>query len=1620
MTETAANKAERWFDFSPYGMEAKLVVLPSKTRVIVMSGGDPHEKELASLGFKRRDSGKWVLPVEGNFDPRIFLRKFSKVKIVMIPASEFVEYIEAPTQVLEPVKGDIVNRSNSEKVIGINRVGQVVFEDEDGTRFIKQKYGNRIVESDSGSYQPFNFLRSTDSSMLTLCAEAYLLTIEEYKGQDFAKPEVFSENVGATSTQEFFAAIEKALSKALIKDSKLKLEDRYNLALKYQSALREVGVSEVPNNAALMLARRLIGMDKDVIGERVYCAGADQELFQKLLPPRGVGLAESPSDSTILVNFASSAKEAAERMLDRVAGSVTISIIDVRTPAKAEKILDQLSKVVDVEVAAFVEPTAGGPYLLVSSQTTTKPKGDFEMRKFSDAGELWTFASVTATSRSHAIEAVKTGLSNSADLTAAAAYITQNAQQIPYASASKTAQPTLFVPKELKDSTNQALDRLVSSVGEVDQFVSDEFGFSKSKLSEIFSPEQIDGLALAVLNERRGRATLNADGAGTGKGRWNMALIKRAIERGQRAIFFTEGVTNLSDIMRDAKHLGMLGMLKPVVMNAGAVLIDEETNTPFEVRDESVLNDAVSEGIWPHDVNLVLTTYSQFNRIDNHARAEWLNAIVDGDVAIFGDEIHNAASVTSNTSQNLASAIDKAGSVFMSSATHAHTIQMVAFYSRLLPPGMDGDQIRAMMVRGGETFQEVLTSMLVADGVMMRRELDAMDRDFKQSVDIENIDRNREMMDKLSVIISEMVALSNRLDEVVQNRNLEEAEQGFEIKKVGMGSPLHMITRLFDSALMAKTVGKAAVQSLRENAKPVILTDNTIHALIEEGLQLHGGQAPDFKDVLLRVLGQVGKATISKRKAPRLLDQVADDQIMEEVASDEKDAEDFVELVEGGTPALSDDGDRRAIDLIAGDTAFEEDIRQIIKLIEAFPTLPASAIDVVKNTIRDAGFSCVEITGRKLEVAQDGLIRPRMDKDRTVAKNGFNSGLYDAIIINQAGSTGIDLHASERFKDQRRRHFHVLMAPDKIQKELQAYFRVGRRGQVQKPLIHFHSSGLPYKVRLDSMRNNKLRFASATVSGDRQTNLLMEGIPDLINPVGDIVVWNYAYKRPDLVERLQLKKRFFPEDQADVDNTVDKIVEVIAEGKDGETNYERSKREEKQMRIDAIRRSSHLANEFLSRLSLLPVSYQEKVLQELAAEYELTLEEMTAKGENPLRPREIAGIVHVKDKRLFEGSESSSAESSFDGPLHLLDVNIERVADPISSHAVMEMVDGNMASYNDCQTLIKNVLKNIDHYLQPYLPKSASSVEDAVASGHASTIAIVENIYRLREVVEALSPGRQIDFRMPDGESVKAVVAAMIGNPGWEHLSSSYFVTLAIPGEVNFMRYSLNSLIREQPILKYDEQKKPVGVVSYPGLEGSEYEKILTSFDEAKGRRMTPAKILSTNLYSAVRVAAQHGIGQLVSYVDENGRRQRGVLVNKNAEKKLEKASIRLEDPKLIRYALIGANVEINSSPYGTRNSVIITPNQVGGWLLRLPEPKKIRGAVVWPSDAYRALYNQTAQINANLNRIVLQNEDELENALAVIADAGFKTMYVAAKHRDKIVANDDVNIPSARRAGGM
>ena len=139
-----------------------------------------------------------------------------------------------------------------------------------------------------------------------------------------------------------------------------------------------------------------------------------------------------------------------------------------------------------------------------------------------------------------------------------------------------------------------------------------------------------------------------------------------------------------------------------------------------------------------------------------------------------------------------------------------------------------------------------------------------------------------------------------------------------------------------------------------------------------------------------------------------------------------------------------------------------------------FSTIPISPIDYISQRLEREGYSIREVTGRKvgLDYAPDGstTYKIRPDSDRTAraridAVAQFNSGDADIILLNCSGSTGISLHASEKFADQRSRHMIVAQAERDINVFMQMLGRVHRTGQVALPSYTLLMGDLPAEKR---------------------------------------------------------------------------------------------------------------------------------------------------------------------------------------------------------------------------------------------------------------------------------------------------------------------------------------------------------------------------------------------------------------------------------------------------------------------------------------------------------------------------------------------------------------------------
>ncbi len=1196
----------------------------------------------------------------------------------------------------------------------------------------------------------------------------------------------------------------------------------------------------------------------------------------------------------------------------------------------------------------------------------------------------------------------------------------RTAFQVPYVSASRIGTPRTMVPRNLEGATREAIARVVGRHGEVDAFVADEYGYTLQELGEIFSPEQVDAMALAVDAEERGRGFLVADETGVGKGRLLAAIMRRNVIKGRNVTFLTEKQTNLSDIVRDLRHTRTLPLLKIKIVNDGVQIINEDDksvvmrSTPREEIDAMLASEA-----WPTDgTNLVLGTYSQFTselKVESEAqralaaqnqapdadgpddgrdramKAKWLVAAVGAEDAIIVDECHNAASGTSNISRNLSVPLSKAVSRTFSSATFAHKAQHMAFYAPLLPDNMPAEELTVMLDKGGETFQEVLSGMLVHDGVMIRREHDKSNLSIETVVDMERKARNWAHQDAVAPVLNELMRLSNIVEEQVKTMNarLEAARpprrrgqaadanakrRGSALTRLGYGAPLYTVARLFIASLRIDKVAELAIESLRNDEKPIILVENTVETLLSEVEEPEDAEieAPDMRVLFHKVLRQI--VTVKDRT---------------------NDA----------------DGVRR--DLSASIPEVGQVAERIRAMIEALPRLHLSAIDEVKRRIEETGFTCGEITGRGLEV-RDGRVMRRSIPNPTTVKNDFNSGDLDAVIINNSGSTGIDLHAGSRFRDQRVRHMIELQAPADIVKAMQARGRPNRYDQVHQPKYTTVLTGLPVEMRLAAMDNAKMRRLSANTTSNRDTAALIKNIPDLINKEGDLVCSRYAEARPELMRMLGLKV-------SEVERRATENLEI-----DEQQAADLQQSISKRPRREAVRAlappaeaakvgdNQRTANEILSRLILLPVSLQEQVCTELVAEYLAHIEELEARGETPLKTQELAGIVHPKvgvDGRTvrtaFEGAEVENSDSVFNEPLYLMDAALERAGTALKGDDLLQLVSIGEMNSGRMRPCVDRLRTGMDEILHAYLPENVTTVAAALEAKVPKIVKRKDAMERLIATLGELKAGSQVTYTN-DGVAVQGIVTK-VDYParGFEHVPGMYGVEFAIPGDERPRTMRLETLLRDKAF--------ELGA----GLAADDYDPVLKRFDDATHVKFTTIKLLTHNIYAGMRMAVEHGLGTLKTYKLKDGTLHRGIVLSK-----------RMHDinnvPVLVRgsdmaMAAIEAGHELMGDPKATDKALSAKLTENDLVVLRLPPQASRKYGFVYDDPRIKALLHRTVPDQAG-KALVTMKKSEFKDALDGFKAAGmsFSCNSIARKWANEWLSDNQPRLDDRARAPEM
>lgn len=816
------------------------------------------------------------------------------------------------------------------------------------------------------------------------------------------------------------------------------------------------------------------------------------------------------------------------------------------------------------------------------------------------------------------------------------------------------------MPADQQEAVNKNLEKL----GDADQFLVDELGYNdKDDLYSHLAAEQVDSVALALQQAKKGNAFIIGDMTGIGKGRQAASLIRYAKKQGQVPVYFTKTAGLLSDVYRDLVDIGS-PELRPFVFGSAkeAAITDSDGKVVFALPSKSevkrVLDYIEKNGKLPDEYDYVLTTYSQVSNgvyefDENGARKEkkLAKGKTFGAAALSGqrrrdaieklmgnaylilDESHTAGgnSGQGNYFQHI---IQKAKNVTFFSATFAKrpdNMPIYALRTAMNEGGMKSSDLIDAVKRGGATLQEIMSQTLTQCGQMIRRERDmtGVTIDWKAIDDPERVQEQREQYDSIiglfnDIIIFQKKYVSNYVDErndelaaIQSTMGIKKGTAALGIKNQPFASKAFNTVQQVLLSLKAKSAAERAIDYLKQGMKPVIALNNTNESQTGNLALGEEMDAPDLGTSLKKGLEGTLRYT-------------------------QKDAKDNSE---SGYIKLSDLGDEAV-----------EAYHELEKKIEQTSTgLSLSPIDVIKNELQKAGYKVGELTGRQTEFVynDNGTVTKvkRADTDKKKLARDFNDGKIDALILNKSAATGISLHASSKYKDQKKRVMIVAQQQLDVNDEVQMRGRIDRTGQVARGAYEYVVSLIPAEQRLLMMFKAKLKSLDANTTSSQKSKFNEMEVADITNKYGDKVVKEYMAEHLDLYARMADPfgwEKTYGDDLSRI-NPQNLVVSGGGVG-DGEAGGDASK--------------------LLGRMALLRVNEQEKMLQEIGELYANEIQRLNEMGENDLEITELPLKAKTIHKEVWKQGAEPGGDNAFADNTYIEKVNMAILKKPMKASEV--------------------------------------------------------------------------------------------------------------------------------------------------------------------------------------------------------------------------------------------------------------------------------------------------------------------------------------------------------------
>lgn len=622
---------------------------------------------------------------------------------------------------------------------------------------------------------------------------------------------------------------------------------------------------------------------------------------------------------------------------------------------------------------------------------------------------------------------------------------------IPYKGISKHPDSSTYIPPELYDAQQEAIAKIPSQLRKQwDDWVASQIGMEKEAMWECYSCEQIDSIGIAIYDFENGRDLFIGDETGIGKGRILSGISRYAWNNGKKVLFFTEREHLISEFWKDLYHTNNISVIKnPICYHGSAKVFNLEGKV--ELKGTPKLIKQIAEHGFPEDTNLVMTNYSQFGLKDH--KTSKLPGLLEycKDTILILDECHNAIG-DSNTNKVLKALSDVCCNRIFSSATFLNRADQLSLYQsaikmdestfKLLQRGLESDTT--------DTLRKVFTYELTKNLQFWRREHEPLE-DAYHTLFCGNEEYNNEVIQSYSEVINSLFKIVNTISEDPSVETNIATNAWF-----ALGATINRLSRNLLLVLKLDTVIASVQEQIKLNRKAVIVLDSTLASLVKK---------IDDKDRGLKA-------------------QAEDSEI------------DAIDELEIGT-SDSVFNFQRAILYIINEVLGEcmknpyisPDVKALYdKMIEKtniFKDLSLSPIDTLLQSLGKKGINCGEISGRTFRLNQEGKIEKLVKEPKTKIVGKFNSGETDVVIITRAGASGISLHASAAFKDQKVRVLYELEITNRPTYRLQFMGRVNRKNQVEKPLFFLVVTKLPFEQRILNVEQRKLQKLQSHISGDK-------------------------------------------------------------------------------------------------------------------------------------------------------------------------------------------------------------------------------------------------------------------------------------------------------------------------------------------------------------------------------------------------------------------------------------------------------------------------------------------------------------------------------------------------------